>query len=63
MTVELSSAEKLARAVILFHSSNSWTKEQQSMWENLTGSFEATSKVLCDLARTVRSEEENKNSG
>jgi hypothetical protein len=63
MAVELSNAEKLARAVLLFHSSGPWDKERQEFWKSLTGTYESTSKSLCNLARVVRVEEETKNSG
>jgi hypothetical protein len=47
----------------MFHSNGSWTKEKQELWKEITGTYEATTKTLCDLARKVRSEEEKKNSG
>lgn len=54
----ISNAERLARAVLLFHHGGEWTKADQQIWHALTGSHDATSRVLCDLARQVRSEEE-----
>jgi hypothetical protein len=54
----ISSAERLARAVLLFHRGGAWNNRDADMWEALTGSREATTKTLCDLARRVRAEEE-----
>ena len=41
----------LARAVLLFHGAVEWTAECRTEWEMLTGSSEATTRTLCDLAR------------
>ena len=56
----LTSAERLARAVLLFHKGGQWTKEDGSIWLALTGAEEATTRTLCELARRVRDEEERR---
>jgi streptomycin 6-kinase len=53
----ISMAERLARAVLLFHSGEPWTTERRATWISLTGSDEATTRVLCNLARAVHSDE------
>ena len=63
MTFEISDAEKLARAVLLFYRDGPWTTCDRETWEQLTGSDDATTRTLCDLARRVRADEESKNSG
>jgi len=60
MPVELTDAEKLARAVLLFHKAAPWMKSDDEIWVALTGSDQVTTKVLCDLARKVRQQEERK---
>jgi hypothetical protein len=57
---KISSAERLARAVLLFFSCGPWTAEKAAEWEATTGRAEATSKVLGDLARRVQTECERK---
>jgi hypothetical protein len=57
-TARLSNAERLARAVLLFHGAIEWNDEQRELWDALTGQKEATTRVLCDLARKVRADEE-----
>ena len=47
--------DRLARAVLLFHRGGPWTDEDRATWRELTGEDEATTKVLCDLAREVSS--------
>jgi hypothetical protein len=54
---EISNAERLARAVLLFHDSAEWTDQQREVWTALTGEHDATTRVLCDLARRVRNQE------
>jgi hypothetical protein len=51
-------AERLARAVLLFHSGTPWTDEKRQLWAALTGRREATTKVLCDVVREIRAEAE-----
>jgi L-cysteine desulfidase len=55
----MSNAERLARAVLLFHGSTIWTADDTEMWVALTGSQDATTRTLCNLARWVRREEED----
>lgn len=57
MTVVLTKAERLARAVLLFHGADIWDEERSWTWRMLTGKAECTTKVLCDLAREVQAEE------
>lgn len=40
-------------ATLLFHSGQPWDKEKSSKWFQLTKSYEATTKVLCDHIRKV----------
>jgi hypothetical protein len=56
----LSPAERLARAVLLFHKAGPWRARDNEIWLALTGQDAATTRVLCDLARSVRSAEERK---
>ncbi len=51
---QLDQAERLARAVLLFHRGGPWGDEEREAWKALTGCDEATTRVLCDLARQVR---------
>lgn len=53
----MTAAERLARAVLLFHRGGRWTGQDRNEWVMLTGEEEATTKVLCDLARRVAAEE------
>jgi hypothetical protein len=55
---KLSLAERLARAVLLFHRGGIWTDWDREVWLALTGEHDATTRVLCDLARELRSHEE-----
>lgn len=48
--------ERLALAVLLFHSQGAWMEAKSAEWLRLTGTREATSKVLCDLARRLLKE-------
>jgi hypothetical protein len=50
---EMTGAERLARAVLLFHRGGAWTAEHMAEWEVMTGSPAVTTKVLCDVAREV----------
>jgi hypothetical protein len=49
----MTGAERLARAVLLFHKGGEWTPDNLAEWRVMTGSMEATTKVLCDVAREV----------
>lgn len=40
-------------AVLLFHSGDRWDTEKNARWLLLTGSEEATTKVLCDTVRAA----------
>ena len=46
--------EKLVTAVLLFHRGGPWTDADAVAWEALTGTWEVTTKVLCDFARKVQ---------
>lgn len=46
-------AEALARAVLMFYQGGPWTLDDRAKWHQVTGSPEATTKVLGDLARRV----------
>jgi len=54
----MSDAERLAKAVLLFHRGGPWFDRDRELWSALTGEREATTKVLCDLARRIRATEE-----
>lgn len=45
--------ERLVQALLLFHSAEAWDEDRRRRWEELTGHREATTKVLCDLAREI----------
>jgi hypothetical protein len=47
----MNDAERLARAVLMFHQSREWTPQARAAWQALTGSEDATTRTLCDLAR------------
>ena len=47
--------ERLARAVLLFHRAGPWSGQDRNEWVMLTDEEEATTKVLCDLARKLLS--------
>lgn len=50
----LTPAERLARAVLLFHRGGIWTPEDHATWRALTGTVLCTQKNLCELARQVQ---------
>lgn len=52
----MTDAERLARAVLLFHSESPWTPEKQATWRQLTGEPECTTVKLCNLARKILDE-------
>lgn len=58
--VRMSDAEKLARGVLLYFDASPWTADKQEQWHLVTGTDEANSKNLCDMARRVRQREEAK---
>lgn len=41
------------RAVLLFYAGGPWTQDRRDEWRRLTGSTEASTKVLCDHARSA----------
>jgi hypothetical protein len=41
------------RLVLLFHTGGDWTAERRAEWLRITGSTEATTKVLCDHVRSA----------
>jgi hypothetical protein len=53
-------AERLARAVLLFHRGGPWSPEDRAAWEALAGATEATTVTLCDLARRTLAEIEGR---
>ena len=48
--------ERLARAVLMFHRGGPWTGQERIEWVMLTSEEDATTKVLCDLARRLLTE-------
>lgn len=44
---------EVVEAFLLFHDGGYWDAPKASRWKSLTGSEEATTKVLCDFARQV----------
>lgn len=58
-----SDAERLARAVLLFHKGPPWDRQDQENWNAVTGTLECSSKNLCDLARYVALREMEKPRG
>lgn len=52
-----SPVERLASAVLLFHSAGPWVDEKAEFWLELVGTREATNRVLCDLARQLLANE------
>jgi hypothetical protein len=44
---------RVARALLLFHGPNPWSLASQQAWQELTGSEECTSRVLCEMARNA----------
>jgi hypothetical protein len=41
------------RLPLLFHGGGDWTEERRAEWKALTGSDEATTKVMCDTIRAA----------
>lgn len=60
---KMTDAERLARAVLLFHRGGEWTAWDTEVWSLLTGSSEATTKILCNFARRVLQKEEQVEQG
>lgn len=57
---KISNAERLARAVLMFFDPGEWNAGRREEWLAITGRDECSSKVLGDLAREVRAEEERR---
>jgi hypothetical protein len=55
--------ERLARAVLLFHRGGPWTDNDRALWLALTEQAEATTHVLCDVAREVLRDEQERSRG
>ena len=55
--------ERLARAVLLFFRGGTWTGDDRTVWETMTGRPEATARVLCDFAREVLADERMRSQG
>ena len=55
---QLSNAERLAQAVLLFHRGGPWTAADREMWKAITGEDEATTRTLCGFARKIRKAEQ-----
>jgi hypothetical protein len=49
-------AERLARAVLLFHRGGRWDYDDTREWRELTGTDCATTKTLANLARGILGE-------
>lgn len=49
----MNDAVRLAKALLMFYSSQWWTYEIRQEWEQLTGTKEATTVNLCNLAREI----------
>jgi hypothetical protein len=41
------------RAVLMFHDGATWDANRRAEWKRITGSDEATTKVLCDHVRAA----------
>ena len=55
----MSPAERLARAVLIFHAGGTWGENERALWREFTRHDGATTKVLCDLAREILKGENN----
>jgi hypothetical protein len=51
--VRMTPTKKLAHAVLLFHRGGEWTDQDRALWQQYTGTNEATTKALCDFARSL----------
>jgi hypothetical protein len=45
--------EDALRAVLMFHEGGEWSADRRAEWKRITGSDEATTKVLCDHVRAA----------
>lgn len=50
-------AERLACAVLLFHSRGAWVDKKEAAWMEVTRTREATSAVLVEMARQLLANE------
>lgn len=50
---EAQARQAALEAVLLFHSGAPWDDRKTSIWQYLTGTHEATTKVLCDTVRSA----------
>jgi glycosyltransferase A (GT-A) superfamily protein (DUF2064 family) len=50
---ELERLRDALNLVLMFHSGGEWTTADRAQWKHVTGSDEATTKVLCDHIRKV----------
>lgn len=41
------------RLVLMFHAGGEWGELRREQWKSITGTYEATSKVMCDHIRRV----------
>jgi hypothetical protein len=41
------------RLVLLFYTVGEWSRDRKEEWKRLTGTYEATTKVLCDHVRSA----------
>lgn len=52
--------ERLARAVLLFHGKGPWIQDKAREWVLLTGTPEATTQTLRDLAQRLLADSKRK---
>ena len=52
-------ASDATRAVLLFYTAPRWTDTERQEWKSITGSDEATTKVLCDTMRALEKQGQN----
>jgi hypothetical protein len=57
---QVTAIDDACRAVLMFHEGGEWTAERRAEWKRITGSDEATTKVLCDHIRLVLENEHAK---
>ena len=53
----MTTAHRLACAVLMFHGGGTWSDHERDIWHALTGEREATTRTLCDLARRTLKDE------
>lgn len=56
MLAGMTASERLARAVLMFYGGGPWNNVLQTQWRQITGTDDATTRVLGDLARAVLDE-------